>query len=379
MSRHYLDYNATAPMRDEAIAAMSNAMQCLGNPSSIHAEGREALALVENARASLRKLVNAPVNGIIFTSGGTEAIHHAVNGTIGAGLVRRLFVSAIEHAAVIENADAAGTPVEVIPVLPSGIVDLDWLRTRLENYDAEQEGGFLVCLMLANNETGVIQPVAQAAAIAHDAGGLMFTDAAQAAGKIPVNFTMLGADIMSVTAHKFGGPLGVGALIVEPNLALCPIMRGGGQELNRRAGTQNVPAIAGFGAACEAAFAGLLNMSAIAGLRDEIEQAVAGCGGRIWGGEGARLPGTLCFSAPGFSAETQVMTLDLAGVAVSSGSACSSGKVTPSHVLTAMGARDEDLKSAVRVSLGWNSNADDAAAFIAAWRPAYDRIKAKAA
>ena len=380
MTRHYLDYNATAPMRAEAITAMRAALESVGNPSSVHEEGRSALALVERARASLRKLVNAPVNGVIFTSGGTEAIHHAVNGPIASGAVSRIFVSAIEHSAVIATAEAANVPVETIPVLASGVVDLDWLRARLEGYDPNEEHGFLVCLMLANNETGAIQPVLDAAAITHAAGGLIFTDAAQAAGKIPVNFTMLGADLMSVTAHKFGGPLGVGALIVQPNLVLAPMMHGGGQELGRRAGTQNVPAIAGFGAACEAALAGLFKEEPIvSALRDEIQQAVIQNGGKIWGGDTPRLPGTLCYSAPGFSSETQVMAMDLEGVAISSGSACSSGKVTPSHVLKAMGVGDEDLNCAIRVSLGWNSTIEDARAFIDAWGPAFDRIKTRAA
>ncbi len=375
MIRHYLDHNATAPARPEAIDAVARAMAATGNASSVHAEGRAAHALVEEGREAVRRLVNAPVNGVIFTSGGTESIHYAINGVKN---LQRLFVSAIEHPAVIATAEATSLPVETIPVRSSGVADLDWLRDRLADYDLERDGAFLVCLMLANNETGVIQPAAEAGKITHEAGGLIFVDAAQAVGKIPVNFVMLGADMMSLTGHKFGGPLGVGALIVGPNLPLAPVMRGGGHEMNRRAGTSNAPAIAGLGAACDVA-ADFARADEIARLRDQIETAVVAAGAHIWGADAERLPGTLCFSAPGFSAETQLMSMDLAGVAVSSGSACSSGKVKASHVLAAMGADEAQAMSALRVSLGWNSSQENADAFIAAWCAAYERVKARAA
>ena len=378
-TRHYLDHNATAPIRPEVVDAVAAAMRAVGNSSSVHEEGRKARSLVEAAREKFRSLVNAPVNGVIFTSGGTEAIHYALHGSVKTGAVKRLFVSAIEHPAVLANADETGVPVETIPARNSGVIDLDWLKDRLSKYDAAREGGFLVCVMAANNETGVIQPVADAAAIAHDKGGLLFVDAAQAVGKIPVNFVMSGADLMAATAHKFGGPLGIGALIARPNLPLHPVMRGGGHESNRRAGTHNVPAIAGLGAACDLAAGTIARGAEIAALRDKMERTAEAEGAVIWGKDADRLPGTLSFSAPGFSGETQMMAMDLAGLAISSGSACTSGKTAPSHVLAAMGASDELARCGVRISLGWNSTEEDAEVFCREWPEAHRRIKMRAA
>lgn len=379
MKRHYLDHNATAPVRPEVIEAVAEAMAHDGNAMSVHEEGRAAHKIVEDAREQVRALANGPVNGVIFTGGGTEAIHLALHGLTAANNLKRIFVSAIEHAAVPANAVTTGADVEIIPTTTDGVVDLAWLKARLDDYDTPRDGAFLVCVMAANNETGVIQPVREAADITHDAGGYLFCDAAQALGKAPVNFVMSGADMMSVTAHKFGGPVGAGALIVAPNLPLDPVMRGGGHEMNRRAGTHNVPAIAGLGKACELARETLARSADIAALRDQIETSVVAAGAKVWGADQDRLPGTLCFSAPGFSGETQLMALDLAGIAVSSGSACSSGKTKPSHVLTAMGASEEEATSTIRVSLGWNSTQDDADAFCKAWPAAYERIKARAA
>ncbi len=374
MSRHYLDHNATAPLRPEAVAAVAEAMAAVGNPSSVHAEGRIARAFVENARDRLAALVGAPRDGIIFTGGGTEAIHLALHGAVGAGLVDRLIVSALEHAATPANAADCGQPVDTAPALANGLVDLDALQ-RL----AGEGGRPLVCLMLANNETGAIQPVAEASAIAHAAGGLLFVDAAQAVGKIPVDFDALGADLIAATAHKFGGPVGAGALIARAGLPLAPVFRGGGQESNRRAGTHNAPAIAGFGAACERAVDSLARARDIAALRDRMEAAAAAAGAVVWARDAARLPGTLSFTAPGFTGETQLMAMDLAGIAVSAGSACSSGKAKPSHVLAAMGASDEEARCSLRVSIGWSSTEEDADAFCREWPAAYDRIKARAA
>lgn len=379
MTRHYLDHNATTAVRPEVIAAVARAMATTGNSSSVHAEGRAARAIVEEGREKLRTLINAPVNGVIFTGGGTEAIHYALHGTVRSGAVKRIFVSAIEHAAVPANAAETGVPVETIPATRAGHADLDWLRDRLKTHDARREGGFLVCVMVANNETGVIQPVTEAADITHEKGGLLFADAAQAVGKIPVNFVMSGADLMAVTAHKFGGPIGVGALIVAPNLPLHPVMRGGGHEENRRAGTHNVPAIAGLGAACEAAPATIAKGPAIAALRDRCQAAAEEAGAIIWGKDAARLPGTLSLSASGFNSPTQLMAMDLAGIAISSGSACSSGKTKPSHVLSAMGADETLAACGIRVSLGWNSTDADADAFVREWPAAYARVKARAA
>jgi cysteine desulfurase len=379
MSRHYLDYNATTPVFPEVIEAAAAAMRVTGNSSSVHAEGRAARAIVEEAREKLRALVNASVNGVIFTSGGTEAIHCALHGVVTGGLANRLFISAIEHAAVGANAAETGAAVETIPATRSGIVDLDWLRARLHGYDASRDGPFLVCVMLANNETGALQPVAEAAAIAHEKGGLLFCDAAQAVGKAPVNFVMSGADLMAITAHKFGGPIGAGALIVRPNLPLRPVLRGGGHEQNRRAGTHNVAAIAGMGAACELAPRSLADAPRIAALRDRMQAAAAAAGAVIWGADAPRLPGTLSLSAPGFPAATQLMAMDLAGLAISSGSACSSGKTKPSHVLAAMGAGEDHLASAIRVSIGWASTDADADAFCREWPAAFQRVKQRAA
>lgn len=379
MTRHYLDHNATAPVRPEAIAKVAEVMALDGNSLSVHQEGRRARKILEDAREQVRALVNAPVNGVIFTSGGTESIHYALHGVIRPHNITRFFISAVEHAAVRANAETTGAGIEIIPAKASGAADLDWLRERLMDYDVSRDGGFMVSLMYANNETGVIQPVREAADIAHDAGGLLFCDAAQAVGKVPVNFVMSGADIMSFTGHKFGGPVGIGALIAGPNLPLDPVMRGGGHEQNRRAGTHNVAGIAGLGVACEMAKDSLERAKEIAALRNHMEYAAIEAGAKVWGASVERLPGTLCLSADGFSGATQLMTMDLAGLAISAGSACSSGKTKPSHVLLAMGASEEEATSAIRVSLGWNSTQEDCDAFIREWPKAYARIKAKAA
>ena len=379
MTRHYLDHNATAPVRPEVIDAVVDAMACDGNALSVHEEGRRARKILDEAREAVRALVNGPVNGVVFTSGGTEAIHLAIRGLAGANDVRRIFVSAIEHSAVAATAAMTGADVETIPALPSGQVDLDWLKKRLGQYDVARDGGFLVCVMFANNETGVIQPARDIADVTHDAGGLFFCDACQAVGKVPVNFVMSGADAMSLTGHKFGGPLGAGALVVGPNLPLAPQFRGGGHEENRRSGTHNVPALAGLGVAARLAEKCLARADGIAHLRDRMQDGAENAGAIVWGKGQGRLPGTLSLSAPGFPAEKQLMIMDLAGIAISAGSACSSGKSKPSHVLTAMGASEEDAMSSIRVSIGWNSTEDDANAFIREWPAAYERIKASAA
>lgn len=377
--RHYLDHNATAPIRAEVIEAVTAAMTQDGNTLSVHEEGRHARKIIEDARATIRTLINAPVNGIIFTSGGTESIHFALHGLVQAHKLKRIFISAIEHSAIAANAETTNAQVEIIPAMSTGVADLSWLRDRLADYDVERDGAFLVCLMYANNETGVIQPVRAFADVTHAAGGLLFCDAAQAVGKVPVNFVMSGADAMSFTGHKFGGPVGAGALVAGPNLPLVPVMRGGGHEENRRAGTHNVPAIAGLGVASAMAQESLARAKEIAELRDEIERAVVAAGATVWGAGQERLPGTLCLSADGFSGATQLMTMDLAGIAISAGSACSSGKAKPSHVLTAMGANELESQNAIRVSLGWNSTKQDAEAFIREWPKAYARIKERAA
>jgi len=377
--RHYLDHNATAPVRPEVINAVADAMGRDGNALSVHEEGRKARKALEEAREAVRALVNGPVGGIVFTSGGTESIHYGIHGAVASHQIKRIFVSAIEHSAVLANAEATGAAIEIIPALATGVVDFAWLEERLSGYDTARDGAFLVCVMVVNNETGVIQPIRRIADIVHDAGGLIFCDACQAAGKVPVNFVMSDADIMCLTGHKFGGPLGVGALISGPNLPLAPQMLGGGHEDNRRSGTHNVPGIVGLGVAAKLAADSLARADEITRLRDAMQHAAEAAGATIWGGSEERLPGTLCLSAPGFTGETQMMTMDLAGLAISAGSACSSGKTKPSHVLKAMGASDDEATCAIRLSLGWNSTQDDADAFIREWPAAYQRIKTRAA
>ncbi|MEM8935626.1 MAG: cysteine desulfurase family protein [Pseudomonadota bacterium] len=379
MIRHYLDHNATTPARPEVIEAVSGWMAHIGNASSVHREGRAAHGVVETARESLADALQAPAAGVVFTGSGTEAIHLALHGATRAHGVKRLFISAIEHTAVLDNARGAGLEVEIIPVQPTGVVDLDWLKDRLADYDPKKDGAFLVAMMLANNETGVIQPVADIVDLAHGAGGLVFCDAAQGVGKIPVHFEQLGVDMMSLAAHKFGGPMGVGALLLRNGLSLEPVLRGGGQELRRRAGTINVPCVAGLGVAARLLPDTIARVEKRANLRNDIERAVVQSGARIWGADSKRLPGTVSFSVDGFPAETQLMLLDLTGIAVSSGAACSSGKAEPSHVLTAMGATEDEAQSSIRVSLGWSSTKADAVAFIREWTAACKRIKAKAA
>jgi cysteine desulfurase len=353
----YLDYNATAPLRPAAAEAMARAQSLTGNPSSVHSFGRQARATVETAREQVAALAGAKPAQIVFTSGGTEANNLALAGSDRA----RILVSGIEHDSILTAAPAA----ERIPVTADGVVDLGALERLLQ---ADNQPS-LVCVMLANNETGVIQPIEQTVAIAHRAGALVHCDAVQAAGKLPLDFAAFGVDLMSLSAHKFGGPKGAGALVVADTVPFTAQLRGGGQERGRRAGTENVAAIAGFGAAAVAARCDLSQMEAIAAMRDRLERdAVADVPAtRLIGAGVPRLANTSCLALPGVGAETLVMALDLAGVAVSAGSACSSGKVKPSHVLTAMGLGPEIAGSAIRVSLGWASKAADVERFLAIW------------
>ncbi|MEM8985661.1 MAG: cysteine desulfurase family protein [Pseudomonadota bacterium] len=382
-ARVYLDHNATSPLRPAARETMQAALGLDGNASSVHAEGRKARGLIETARAQLSAALNAPANGIVFTSGGTEANNLALYGAVGRGATR-LFVSAIEHDATLcpaaDLGERNGVSVETFPVLASGLIDVAWLADRLDGYDLAHEGDFLVAVMLANNETGVVQPLDDISDIVRRAGGLLFVDAAQGLGRTPLDFLELDADFLSVSGHKFGGPQGSGALVTRPGVAFAPRQRGGGQEHYRRAGTENVAAIAGLGAAAEAAAADAPVVERLSEIRDGMANELTSRFPEIivHGAAAPRLANTLCFSAPGFSSETQVMALDLAGVAVSAGSACSSGKVKPSHVLRAMGADEAVAGSAVRVSLGWNSTSADAERFVEAWSDAYGRVRDRA-
>jgi cysteine desulfurase len=366
----YLDYNATAKLRPEAIAAVTEALHAGGNPSSVHAAGRAARARLEQAREAVAKLIAAPASTVVFTSGGTEANALAILSAVRAG-ARRLIVSAIEHDSVLETAKTSGAAVELLPVMADGVVDLGWLRDRLARWDAA-DGRPFVALMLANNETGVIQPVAEAAEIVRAADGWLHVDAIQAAGKIPVDSRGLGADTLSVSAHKLGGPQGVGALTFGPRASLSRLQHGGGQERGRRGGTENVPGISGFGAAAEVALEELPAFATQAAWRDAAASRLKAAGAVVLGEAAPRLPNTLCVADPGAASELQVMGFDLAGVMVSAGSACSSGKVKASPVLAAMGAGDL-AGCAIRVSSGWASTPEDWNRLAEAWLAAHER------
>ena len=364
----YLDYNATAKVRPEAVAAMARALEIGGNPSSVHAAGRAARAIVETARSDVGRLVGAKPDSVTFVSGGAEADALAIESAVGAG-VDRIIVGATEHDVVTETVRLSGLAVETWPVDARGVADLDWLRARLVT-----GGRPLVCLMLANNETGVIQPVAEAGRMVREAGGWMHIDAVEAAGKIAIDFDGLSADTLALSAHKLGGPQGAGAIVAGPRATLSRQLHGGGQERGRRAGTENTPGIAGFGAAARAV--DLDAVVAQAPWRDRLAATVAAEGAVVLGEGAPRLPQTLCFAAPGFPSELQVMALDLAGVMVSAGAACSSGKVKASRVVEAMG-RPDLATCAVRVSGGWASSADDWARCGEAWIEIFARHQAR--
>ncbi|MBH5371809.1 cysteine desulfurase family protein [Bradyrhizobium glycinis] len=368
-NRVYLDWNATTPLRPEARAAMVAAFDLVGNPSSVHAEGREARRLVEEARATLAAAVGAQPRNVVFTSAGTEANALALSPGLrgaSAGPVERLLVSAVEHASVLSGGRFPADKIGLIQVTRSGVVDLDHLKALLK-------GGppALVSIMAANNETGALQPVTETANIVHEAGGLLHVDAIQALGKMPFDINSVGADLATFSAHKIGGPKGVGALVMTEGIGgLEPVLRGGGQELNRRAGTENIAGIAAFGAAVKAALQALPeDVKRMASLRDRLENGLRdNPRTTVFADDVARLPNTVLFTAPGLKAETAVIGFDLAGIAVSSGSACSSGKVQPSHVLSAMGYDPGVAQGAVRLSLGWSTEPEDINRALEAWR-----------
>jgi cysteine desulfurase len=354
----YLDHNATSPLRPAAFDAMAEALRAGGNPSSVHKAGRAARARVEAGRHQVATLIGALPAEIVFTSGGTEANNLALK---GAGR-RRVLASAVEHDSVLKAVSC-----EIVPVDRNGVVDL----AALERMLADEEPA-LVSVMFANNETGVLQPIAEVARLAHQAGALVHCDAVQGAGKAQVDMHGLGIDYLSLSAHKFGGPTGVGALAIRTGARFTTDRRGGGQESNRRAGTENVAGIAGFGAAAEAA----RNGRDLAPLRDRLEAELLKIapGARVFGASTARLGNTSCITMPGVRAETQVMALDLAGVCVSAGAACSSGKVSRSAVLAAMGIDASEAEAALRISCGWSTVSEDIDCLIAAWRDLYIRV-----
>jgi cysteine desulfurase len=382
--RIYLDWNATAPLRPAARAAMLVAVDQVGNPSSVHAEGRAARHLVEVAREQVATLVGAEAGNVVFTSGGTEAnmlaLSPAIESKGNRARLDRLLVSAIEHPSVLSGGRFPREAIEQIPVTSDGVVDLTWLAARLGRLAPGER--VLVSIMHANNETGVVQPVAAAAALTHAAGGLVHVDAVQAAGRIACDIKALGADLLTISGHKLGGPQGSGALVkASEQVHLAdPLIRGGGQERGSRAGTENVAAIVGFGAAAQAAGAGLAaDGPRIGALRERLETGLLGVteGTVIFGQGTQRLPNTTMFAVPGQKAETVLIALDLEGIAASSGSACSSGKVTASHVVKAMGIAPELAAGAVRLSLGWDTTEAEVEGFLIAWRKLVSRLSRK--
>ncbi len=363
----YFDYNATTPLKPSARATINAALDLTGNPSSIHSFGRDARVLLEQSRATVAQAIGVRGEQIIFTSGGTESNHLALR---GVGQSMPCLISAIEHDCSL----AARPDATRIPVNNNGIIDAAWLETKLQELGTPA----LVSIMLANNETGVIQPIAQLAALVHAHGGIFHCDAAQALGKILVNATLLGVDLLSLSAHKCGGPKGIGALYVSDNVTLTPLQIGGGQENRHRAGTENLPGIAGFAGALETLHADLDAMTQLGKLHDAFEAKISAAAPNaiIYSRNALRLPNTTMLGLPGMDAATQLMSLDLAGFAVSTGSACASGKVTPSHVLTAMGCDKAAAKQAIRISSGWATTDEDYNRLAEAWLKLYQRRQA---
>jgi cysteine desulfurase len=365
-TRTYLDWNATAPLRPEAHATMLAALDVTGNPSSPHAEGRRVRALIEDSREQVAAFVGANPADVVFTSGGTEA-NNAVMGHSWS----EIHVAGIEHDSVLAPARRNAARLVELPVDSNGVVRAPAFTTG---------GSKLVSLQMANNETGVLQPVEEVVAAARGHGIAVHTDAVQAAGRMPIDVRALGVDFLTVSAHKIGGPKGVGALVLRDGANLLAFIAGGGQERGRRAGTENVAAIAGFGAAAAAAHADLASAVRICALRDVLERDLLSISpSAIFIGAGApRLPNTTNVAVPGMSAETLVIALDLAGIAVSAGAACSSGKVGASHVLQAMGVAPALARAAIRISLGWETTEADVAAFVQAWTQIVTRARERA-
>jgi cysteine desulfurase len=369
---HYLDHNATSPLRPESLSAMTHALAVGGNPSSIHAKGRAARAVMEEAREKIARLAGAKPEQLVFTSGATESNNLALFGAVEGSLaenetrITRIFVSAIEHASVLATADRLAerfpwVRVQRLGVTADGVIDLEGLRVALR----EGKGRALVAVMVANNETGVIQPIAEVSRLVREANALLLVDAVPAAGKTKLDFSL--CDYMTLSAHKIGGPQGSGAFLAQESAPLQPQLTGGGQQKGLRAGSENLSGIAGFGAAAHALADGEGERARIAHLRDHFELALkqAVPESVIFGVKHARLCSTSCFAIPGLSAETALIGLDLDGVSMSSGSTCSSGKVAVSHVLAAMGVEEGLAAGALRASFGWSSTMEDVYAAIA--------------
>lgn len=389
LERHYLDYNASAPLLDCARSAMIEVLASHGNASSVHHDGRKARKLIEKARSSLAALVNSKASNVIFTSGATEAANHVLSPVIRAGghalNLSRLFICATEHPCVLEGGRFDTDKIEILPTDKNGMLDLDALHSALAGIE-DMDGHPMVAVQFANNETGVIQNLSKLAQVIHDKEGFLVVDGVQALGKIPVNMEETGADFMIFSSHKIGGPQGAGAIVLrDASLSPMPMLKGGGQENYHRGGTENVAAISGFGAACEYHLENLTKNIINFALRDSIEAGLdtisSAMGNAVaqpvfFGQQVERLGNTSCFAVPGIKAETALMALDLDGISVSSGSACSSGKVKQSHVLKAMGASAEEMQGAIRLSLGWDSKKEDAERFLEAWKTIVGRIAA---
>jgi len=363
-TRTYLDHNASSPLRPAARAAMLAALDTIGNPSSVHAEGRRARAIIDTAREQVAALVGAKPSEVVFTSGATEA-----NNCVMAAGWKTICVCAIEHDSVLAAARTCGAKVIALPASQDGVVDLQCVAEQLAQA-ASGGARALLSVMMANNETGVIEPVAAAAALVREHGLSLHVDAVQGPGRLPVNFAALGADTLVISAHKLGGPRGVGALIVRDGVNLPALIKGGGQERRRRGGTESVAGIAGFGVAAAEVAREVDAVARIQALRDKLEAGVMATtpNAIIVGRDAARIANTSCIAVPGKAAETLVIRLDLEGVAISAGAACSSGKVGANSVLEAMGLGADIVRSAVRVSLGPQTGEDDIAAFLAAWQ-----------
>lgn len=365
----YADYAASSPMLPEALETLARlSAQVYGNPSSLHSFGEEAAAVLDDARRKCAGMIGAEPDEILFTSGGTEADNLALRGAPWKWIA----VSAAEHPAVlrtVESLEKQGTTVMILPVNASGETEV--------YLPANASGAGLVSVMLANNETGVIQPVKEMAALAHSRGALFHCDAVQGAGHIPIDVKELGADLMSVSAHKLGGPKGIGFLWIRRGIGLSPVLTGGGQEHGLRSGTESVPLIGSFGEACSQS---VIRMNGdglrLTKLRDRIERELMQLPDVRVNGEGKRLPGILNLSFGGVGGEALTLMCDVNGIAVSSGSACHAGDERPSHVLTAMGVPERYVGSALRISLGWNTHEEDADGIISAVTEVVNTIRA---
>lgn len=358
--RIYFDHNASAPLRDEAREAMIAALEAGANPSSVHAEGRAGRRLIEDAREEVAALVGATPAEVVFTSGASEA-----NNWVMAAGWQRIHVYGFEHESVLAPIRASGAEIEELPVERDGAADLGEFARRVLNAETLPPRTLLT-LQMANSETGVVQDVAAAAAFAREQGIAVHTDAVQAAGRLAVDFHDLNVDYLTISSHKLGGPMGVGALVIRDGLMVPSLIKGGGQERRRRAGTENVAAIAGFGAAARVARGEVADMTGLGQLRDRLAAGIAEIvpDSVVIAEQSQRLANTLSVALPGELAETSVIKLDLAGIAVSVGSACSSGKVGASHVLAAMGVDERLARSTIRLSLGWSTTVDDVEAFL---------------